>query len=130
MFTEWLNMKNFEIWVLTANSRYLQTAALEQPQKPADKVRSSWFHDEQMQASVTTIQLDSMTYPSVFAANGNNRATKDKIISYQFRVSDDKFPQFRHFCGRFKLTEKHIDGYFLTFVKSISTNPSEFPRRL
>ena len=84
MFTEWLNMKNFEISVLTANSRYLQTAALEQPQKPADKVRSSWFHDEQMQASVTTIQLDSMTYPSIFAANGNNRATKDKIISYQF----------------------------------------------
>ena len=123
-------MKNFEISVLTANSRYLQTAALEQPQKPADKVRSSWFHDEQMQASVTTIQLDSMTYPSVFAANGNNRATKDKIISYQFRVSDDKFPQFRHFCGRFKLTEKHINCYFLTFVKSISTNPSEFPRRL
>ena len=114
--------------ILTANSRYLQTAALEQPQKPADKVRSSWFHDEKIQDSVTTIQLDSMTHPSVFAANGNNRATKEKIISYQFRVSDDKFPQFRNFCGRFKLTEKHIDGYFLTFVKSISTNPSDFPR--
>ena len=26
----WLNMKNFEISVLTANSRYLQTAALKQ----------------------------------------------------------------------------------------------------
>ena len=46
---------------MTANTRYLQTAALEQPQKPADKVRSSWFHDEKIQDSVTTIQLDSMT---------------------------------------------------------------------
>ena len=74
---------------MTANTRYLQTAALEQPQKPADKVRSSWFHDEKIQDSVTTIQLDSMTHPNVFAANGNNRATKEKIISYQFRVSDE-----------------------------------------
>ena len=121
--TEYEEFRNFSF-----DGEFAIFTLLNGPKKPADKVRSSWFHDEQMQDSVTTIQLDSMTHPSVFAANWNNRATKEKIISYQFRVSDDKFTHFRHFCGRFKLTEKHINCYFLTFVKSISTNPSEFPR--
>ena len=39
-----LNMKNFEISVLTANSRYLQTAALNFREKieKTEKILSSW----------------------------------------------------------------------------------------
>ena len=73
--TEYEEFRNFSF-----DGEFAIFTLLNGPKKPADKVRSSWFHDEQMQDSVTTIQLDSMTHPSVFAANWNNRATKEKLF--------------------------------------------------